>query len=365
MKLPTLYKKSSTGKTSQWTIEVKDNCFRTISGFTDGEKVTSAWTCCEGKNIGKSNETTPDSQALAEAEATWKKKVEGGMYEDIKDIGTKKFFEPMLAKKLEDYIDDLKYPVLSQPKLDGIRCIVKADGMWSRKGKEIKSAPHIYESLKPLFKKDPDLVFDGEMYCDKLANDFNKICSLVKKTKPTKEDLIESAQVIEYHVYDLPSCKKGCMERLIYLSALNLPSCCVKVLSETIHNKKELEAEYENLMSQGYEGQMIRVLDGKYENKRSKNLLKNKEFVDEEFVIKGVEEGRGNLANKMGKLILETSEGKEFGAAINASWEELEKYWKERDSLIGKTATVKYFQLTNDKIPRFPKIIKIAREDYE
>ena len=62
-------------------------------------------------------------------------------------------------KSLKNYVnikndkDKVKYPIYSQPKLDGIRCIVKKDGMWSRNGKKIISAPHIHESLKPLFEK--------------------------------------------------------------------------------------------------------------------------------------------------------------------------------------------------------------------
>jgi len=192
MKLSTLYKRSTTGKTTEWTIEVQGNKYRTIAGFTDGVKTTSAWTECFGKNEGKKNGTTAEQQALAEATAIHRKRIELGSFEDINDIDNEIFYEPMLAHKLEDHITKIKYPVFSQPKLDGIRCIVKADGMWTRKGKKIISAPHIYNDLKPFFDKDPDLIFDGELYCDRLANDFNKIISLVRKAKPLAEDIAES-----------------------------------------------------------------------------------------------------------------------------------------------------------------------------
>ena len=75
--------------------------------------------------------------------------------------------------------------------------------MVSRGGKIFKSAPHILKTLGDFFEKHPDVVLDGELYCDKLANDFNKITSLVKKTKPNAKDLEESEKVIQYHVYDL------------------------------------------------------------------------------------------------------------------------------------------------------------------
>ena len=49
------------------------------------------------------------------------------------------------------------------------------------------------------------MIVDGELYIHSNNNDFNTICSLVKKTKPTEEDLAESARLIEYWVYDVPS----------------------------------------------------------------------------------------------------------------------------------------------------------------
>jgi len=97
MKLNTLYKRATNGKVVEHTIEVEANCFRTISGYTDGLKTTSEWTCCSGKNIGKKNETTPNEQAMAEAKAMWTKRVELGNFENINDIDNEVYFSPMLA----------------------------------------------------------------------------------------------------------------------------------------------------------------------------------------------------------------------------------------------------------------------------
>ena len=189
MRLNTLYSRAVNGKINEFVIEVEDNKYRTITGYTDGIKTVSEWTVCQAKNVGKKNETTPDQQALLEAQAIHRKKKETGSFESILDIDTELYFEPMLAQDWNKEKHKIEYPVISQPKLDGIRCIVKKDGMWSRNGKKIISAPHIYNSLRPLFEKNPDLIFDGELYADKFAHDFNAICSLVKKTKPTLKDL--------------------------------------------------------------------------------------------------------------------------------------------------------------------------------
>ena len=359
MKLNTLYSRSVKGKVNTFIIEVESNKFRSITGFDDGKKTISEWTVCEAKSY-----CSAEAQALKEAQAIHRKKIETGSFENMSDIDNEIHFEPMLVHKWEDQKDKVKYPIYSQPKLDGIRCIVKKDGMWSRNGKKIISAPHIYEAMKHLFTVNPDLIFDGELYADKFANDFNAICSLVKKTKPTVEDLNESAVKIEYHIYDLPSCKETFVGRRQALYYMELPKCCVKVAVEQINNLNDVTAHYEDYITKGYEGQMLR-LNLPYENKRSKSLLKHKSFIDTEYKIIGVEQGKGNLTGKMGALVFKTSKGDTFNASINGGWDYLEELWNSKDKLIGKQATVKYFNLTPDGKPRFPKVIKIDRGSYE
>ena len=365
MKLSTLYARAVNGKTTEFTIEVKENKYRTITGYTDGVKTVSNWTVCEAKNVGKKNETTPEQQALLEAEAIHRKKKETGHFENISDIDTETYFEPMLAQDFNKYKDKIEYPVYSQPKLDGIRCIVKKDGMWSRNGKRIISAPHIYEALKHVFESNPNLILDGELYADKFANDFNAICSLVKKTKPTEQDLRESAEKIEYHIYDVPSVKVGFMARYGYLTLLFLPKCCKVVETLPCENEAKVYELYERYVNEGYEGQMVRISDSMYENKRSKSLLKHKSFIDEEYTILDIEEGEGNKTGMVGSFVFESKTGKRFNSSPKFNWEECTEMWKRKDELIGKSATVKYFNLTPDGVPRFPYVIKIDRESYE
>ena len=360
----TLYSRATNGKTLEWTIEVESNKYRTISGYTDGIKTVSQWTVCEGKNLGRSNETTPEQQALNEAIAIHRKKMEKGAFESISDIDIPLYFEPMLANKWEDYKSKIKYPVYSQPKLDGIRCIVKKDGMWTRNGKPIISAPHIFEALKPLLEINPDLIFDGELYADKFANDFNAICSLVKKTKPTDNDINESKEKIQYHVYDLPSRNSIFTDRyhVLYKMLTNYHPSIVVVQTNQIDNENDVEAYYYDYVSAGYEGQMIR-LDALYENKRSKSLLKHKSFIDEEYTIIDIEEGNGNKAGMVGAFVFKNKDGKVFNASPKFNWEICKQMLKDKESLIGKEATIKYFNLTPDNVPRFPYVIAIR--DYE
>ena len=364
MKLETIYKKTKTGATQEWTIEVVGNKYRTHSGQVGGAITTNEWTVVYGKNVGKANGTTDSEQALKEAEAKRTKKLESGYFENINHINKTQYFEPMLAAKWEDYKDKIQYPIFSQPKLDGIRCIVTKDGMFSRNGKPILSAPHIFDSVKPLFETNPDLILDGELYADKFANDFNKIVSLVKKTKPTDADLVESKKNIDYHIYDLPNVDDTFRVRYSTLCSLRLPKECIVVKTHIVKSEDILMERYGEYVEAGYEGQMLR-LDSKYENKRSKSLLKHKSFVDEEYIIKDICEGEGNRTGTAGYMVFETADGKPFKSNVKGTWEETAEMLKSKKKLIGKQATIKYFNLTPDGIPRFPFVINIDRASYE
>ena len=370
MKLETIYKKTKTGATQEWTIEVVGNKYRTHSGQVGGIITTNEWTIVYGKNTGKLNETTDKEQTMKEAVAKRTKKLESGYFENIKHINKTQYFEPMLASKWEDSKDKITYPIFSQPKLDGIRCIVTKDGMFSRNGKPIISAPHIRESLSEVFEVYPELILDGELYADKFANDFNKIVSLVKKTKPTDTDLKESKKNIQYWIYDIPSEHYNFGERCYRLDVLfdnylkKFEQHCVLVQTDTCNNEDEVMELYGEYVDKGFEGQMLR-LDKKYENKRSKSLMKHKSFVDEEYTILDIVEGEGNRTGTAGYMVFETADGKRFKSNVKGTMEETAEMLKNKKKLIGKEATIKYFNLTPDGIPRFPYVINIDRESYE
>ena len=390
MKLPTLYKKTTIGKTQTWEIEVSGNKFRTISGQADGKKITNNWTVCQGKNVGKKNATTGEEQALKEAEAKHKKKLEAGYHLNLKNISKKRFYEPMLAqdfknknrqKEVMANIDStFGTPIFSQPKLDGIRCIAMREGLFTRAGKEITAVPHISEALEPFFKKYPNATLDGELYNHAYKDDFNKIIHLVRKQNLTDEHLAESKEMIQYWIYDAPVIGEGFggrynwtekdsfSDRTSILDAqfpnlgLDKEDCLVIVPTVEIHGREQLDRCYEDYIEAGYEGQMIR-LDGPYENKRSPRLLKRKEFIDEEYTILGYEEGEGNRAGTIKHFKFKNKDGKEFNSNVKGSFSYLTKLLEIADTLIGKDATIKYFNLTPDGVPRFPYVIAIR--DYE
>jgi DNA ligase-1 len=132
------------------------------------------------------------------------------------------------------------------------------------------------------------------------------------------------------------------------------------VIVETteIHGREQLDRCYEDYIEAGYEGQMVRI-DGPYENKRSPSLLKRKEFMDKEYTILGYEEGKGNRAGTIKHFKFENENGKEFNSNVKGSFEYLAELLEKADDLIGVEATVKFFNLTPDGVPRFPYVIAI------
>ena len=373
---PKLFKKDSTGKTRYWYMQGEGNAYRSVSGIYEHEDTSeqiSAWTYVDGKNIGRVNETSPAKQAALEIISNYRLRKEEGYAEDIKDSG-KKYFQPMLASKYfglsKKQLDEIfKKSAFIQPKLDGIRCIVTKDGMFSRHGKEIISAPHIRKSLDRVFEDYPDLILDGELYNHDLNEDFNQIISLARKTKPTEEDLKLSEQKIQYWIYDLPSNPETYFHRFIALNQLMMRSefehYCVNVGEDThmVLSDKEVHEYLEKYLGMGFEGAIVRT-NTPYENKRTNSLLKVKKFEDEEFTIVGIEEGVGNLAGKAGRIIVDV-DGKQVSSGLKFSYEDAEEIWRNRERYIGKKATIKYFNKTPDGSLRFPKCIQIDRESYE
>jgi DNA ligase-1 len=287
----------------------------------------------------------------------------------------------MLARDYDD-IKKLTYPVYSQPKLDGIRCLVRLEGgvllAKSRQGKRIDSIPHVLEELKPIFKQNPELVLDGELYNHQFKDNFNKIVSLVRKQRPKdkskipsfEKSLEESRQKVQYWVYDVPRINSEIEEAELFLKRYDKAIDLLKDLNYTVRvdtsvakNSEQLDKLFDKYEKHGYEGQIIRK-NSSYENKRSKNLLKRKKFKDKEYLVVDVLPGKGNKSGIAGSLICKDLDtGAAFKSNIKSNFQELGNILAKKQSYIGKLVTIKYFQLTPDGIPRFP--YAVAFRDYE
>ena len=359
--LPKLYKIDTKGKTRVWWIEHDSEKYRTHSGIDGGKIVVSGWQYPTEKNVGRANATDVAMQVANEVNAHYvKKQFQGKYYTSVTAAKSKDdlFYECMLADKY-DAKKHNKFPYYSQPKLDGVRCLVSKDGMQSRNGKSIISAPHIREALEPFFQKYPDVVLDGELYNHDLKNDFEKIISLARKTKPTAADLEESKQMIQYWVYDC--IMDGTFEERYDFLFPNLKiyfqSCINLVRTFEIKNENEIETMLGHYLESGYEGQMLRVPDSLYEGKRSKNLIKHKEFEDDEFQIVSIEEGKGNWAGAAKRVEIRLKDGTTQFSGVRGSFDMLKDLLYNANDYIGTDVTVRYQNKTEDGKLRFPVIV--------
>jgi DNA ligase-1 len=369
---PELYSKNVDNSIQLWRVEVDGNRYRYVSGRLDGKLVTSEWTICEGKNVGKSNETTSEEQARKEAKAAFQKKLKsGGYWENINDVGNVKFIAPMLAYKYNT--DDTKIDFsngewLVQVKYNGTRCIATKNGLFTRKGERYISVPHIESELSNFFSIYPNSVLDGELYNYNLRQQLNelvKICLKRKKTSLTPELLDKSEKIVRFYIYDGYKiddieygedspyhCRKHWIDTCVIPSNIKY---CKEVQSFQVFSENEMFNMYNYFINDGDEGAMLRRRYGKYEHKRTKNLLKVKPTDDAEGVILEIKEGTGNWS-KTGKVITLRWNGKIFDSTFKGTYEQAVQFLKDKQMWIGKTITFQYTGLSGLGNPQAARI---------
>ena len=265
--------------------------------------------------------------------------------------------KPMLAHKVGKKEVDWSAKNFIQPKLDGVRCIFTKDGAYSRTGKQFKNVAHIEEDLEDFFNDNPNSILDGELYNHDLKHDFEKIISLVRKQKPTDEDRFEAGNLVQYHVYDLIISLNPTYETRYNMLRMNLPiyKTMTLVANTTVDSMEEAKMLHDVHLAQGYEGSMLRT-NGFYEQKRSYNLQKFKDFHDTEATIIGYEAGKGKFTGLIGKFFMQDDDGNKFGCPIGKGYNFADRkvILDNIHDYIGQRATFTYFQRTNAGSYRHP-----------
>ena len=267
--------------------------------------------------------------------------------------------KPMLAYPVSNKPIDYNKPVFMQPKLDGVRCTIQYDAgvvtAWSRTGKEWKNIEHIKLNLYRFFDKYPNVILDGELYNHDLRDDFETIISLVRRQKPDDIDMLESADLVQFHCYDIIDEQLPFDQRIEFVSeSLMLMGDSIHIV-DTIQIPNQLEAEemHEVNMNSGFEGSILRTNDT-YACKRSHNLRKFKDFHDTEATITGWVEGKGKRIGTIGKFLAVDSEGNEFGMPVMDKFKYLQDNFEAMQGYVGKTATFTYFERTKANSYRHP-----------
>jgi len=264
--------------------------------------------------------------------------------------------KPMLAYKVDKKPVDWSEKVFIQPKLDGVRCIFTKDGAYSRTGKEFKNLVHIKYDLTDYFRKHPNSVLDGELYNHALKNDFEKIISLVRKQKPTDQDARDAENLVQYHVYDTIAEGVNYEDRFNWLTRyLPIAASMTLIKNTVVESQDEAKMLHDVHLAQGYEGSMLR-LNKPYEQKRSYNLQKFKDFSDTEATIVGYEAGKGKFTGLIGKFFMQDDDGNEFGCPIGKGYNfaDRKNILDNIHDYIGQRATFTYFQRTQAGSYRHP-----------
>ena len=269
--------------------------------------------------------------------------------------------KPMLAYKVDKKPVDWSENVYIQPKLDGVRCVIYLDEneeirCFSRTGKEFHNLQHIKDSLHDFFKMETefsantDVVLDGELYNHDLRDNFEKIISLVRKQKPTTQDRLDAAELIEFHCYDYIETvmNQPYGYRASQLVTSDMYSPCIKYVDSKLATSRETaNIIHQYNLNDGYEGSILR-LDRPYEQKRSYNLQKFKDFHDTEATIIGYEEGKGKREGTLGKFLMQDDDGNQFGCPPGKgyNYKALADILKNIHKYMGQRATFTYFERT-------------------
>lgn len=392
-----LFGKDKLGRTRVWDASVYENP-ETGDGITiihhgllDGALQEETRVITVGKNKGKKNETTPVQQAIAETQRRWTDKVQKESYQVLTTEGNLDYqllttaegvcntsmpmtFFPMLADKLNpNKKTQVLFPFIVQPKLDGLRCVVfkNASGKvvaQSRTGKLFPHVEHVLKECRELLETHPTLILDGELFTFEVP--FETLAGLIKKEKISSQELTLLETCVNFHVYDCmdyANKKRTFQDRHNNLLSplLSSLSSSPLILVETkwVASWDEFREEFASYISQGYEGIMVRKPDGVYgENMRSSDLLKYKEFMEDEFVLSGFKEGTGR---DTGTVIWEckTPEGRTFHVRPQGTLEHRRDLFLRATEQMGKRLTVKYQELSEQGVPRFP-VGKDIREEY-
>jgi len=274
-------------------------------------------------------------------------------------------YKPMLAYPVSTKPIDYDKPVFLQPKLDGVRCVIQSEiddtfgyrvvKAYSRTGKEWKNINHILGELVPFFNEHPDVVLDGELYNHDLKDDFEKIISLVRKTKPTAEDRVESAEMVQFHCYDIIDEELPFEQRIefVYQALMLLGDNIHTVDTNQVFSENGAKSMHETNLNDGYEGSILRTNDV-YKCGRSWSLRKFKDFHDSEAKLTSWVEGKGKRVGTIGKFMAVDADGNEFGMPVMDKFKYLQDNFEEMKTWVGCTATFTYFERTKAGSYRHP-----------
>jgi len=314
-----------------------------------------------------------------------------------------KNFKPLLAPNEQIDLNELSYPLFASPKMDGIRCIFYKGQILSRSLKQIQNR-QLREKFEPIreYSEKEDLILDGEIYSPELT--FQEITSYVmtqdfedKKSIKKFGKVMTIPEHLKFYCFD-------CIENDNFLTTFSLRfrslirhydklnNNSINIVdNEYVYNSGNLNNCFNRVLTQGYEGLILRNPDGKYKCGRGTIkegiIYKLKPFRTFDAQIIDVEQstevnkdakkkinelGRSVTSKKKGDrhLIEKASafwvkyEGKPLKVVLAMTDEEKVAVWANRANLIGKWVEYKGMIIGAKTVPRHPVFLRY-RQDKE
>lgn len=280
--------------------------------------------------------------------------------------------KPMLSATIKD-IADVQFPVMASPKFDGIRALVVDGVVMSR-----NLIPIPNEHVQRTFGDPRFNGLDGELICgDPWAKDcFNRTSSAVMS-----RDGEPAVSFVVFDNYLIPEVPYNIRWEGLPLREV-IGNCeLVRVASYVIHTGRKLKKLEKVIVREGYEGIMVRGLQSKYKYGRAtmkgQELMKLKRFEDAEAEVIGCtpwmrnvnEMERNNLGgvkrsrkkeglvetDMLGALrVRDLKTGVEFEIGTGFNVQQREKYWENKESLVGLIVKYKHQPAGAMERPRFP-----------
>ena len=284
-------------------------------------------------------------------------------------------FECMLADDSAKHEKKLKGRVFLEPKLDGVRVVAICDvdrdevTLMSRNGKELTNFPHINQQFDDMLDQlSESMVFDGEI----MSENFQVLMREIhrKDGAKTEDAVLNLFDCLTLKQFKTGGSKTPIVERKKILEGFKLGDNMQRVeyVECDLTEDRDRFLDYNKLcVDKGYEGIMVKPVEGHYECKRSTLWLKVKPFIEVSLTVVATEEGTGRNAGKLGALIVEgTDMGKFIRTNVGSGLtdQDRESYWADRDQLIGQIVEIRADAITQNQDAvdeyslRFPRFLR-------
>ena len=363
MQLERLYKLSTKGATQVIDMVIEGDTYTRTWGQLDGKMQNKA-TTAKGKNIGRSNETTPEQQAIIEAEAVWVKKQKTNYSTSMEAPVSVKL--PMKVSVYQKNMKKVTFPCYTSVKLNGVnaeyRIVDGALKLLSRGGEEYPIPDHQRaQATTALAQLDTDSI-NGEMYTHGAF-----LQDIMAATKKTNDD----TPALKFFIFDFPNMEGDYKDRCTsgYCKLNNgqtytpeLPLVNVGVA----YSHKELDEQHAKAVAAGYEGIMVRNGKGVYAyNTRSLDVFKYKVAQDGEYKSIGFKLDKNShpVFNCLVDPTLSATKDNTFEVKLKGTSEARTAMGLIADTLIGQFIKVEYEMLSKIGKPQKPVGIMFRKVD--